>query len=153
MSTTTMLDDSLTMNATNPGSQLASIREQKGYTVEYVASKLHLRARVIELIELNDFKSLPAAVFIKGYLRAYAKLLDVSPEPYLAVFNSQYDTENKPERTLWQQSKRETNKAEYIIRWFTLLFAFAVVIAVGMWWQKKQRKPNAIIFRKNKFSN
>ncbi|USQ12641.1 helix-turn-helix domain-containing protein [Legionella lytica] len=138
MSTITTLDDNTIVHAINPGAQLASIREQKGYTVDYVADKLHLRSRIIELIESNEFSSLPGAVFTKGYLRAYAKLLDVSPEPYLAVFNERYAPEKKTDRALWQQTKREPNKAEHLIRWVTILFALGVMVAVGVWWQKNQ---------------
>lgn len=136
MNTTTTLDDNMLEKDRNPGAQLASIREQRGFTIEYVANKLHLRARIIQLIENNEFHLLPEPVFVKGYLRAYAKLLGTSPEPYLAIFNNQYLIERKPERTLWQQSKRESHKAEHFIRWFTLLFALGVIVAVGIWWQK-----------------
>lgn len=136
MNTITTLDEETLMSRINSGAQLTSIREQKGYSLEYVANKLHLRVRIIELLESNDFNSLPGPVFVKGYLRAYAKLLEVSPEPYIAVFNDQYVAEKKPERALWQQTKRESHKAEYIIRWFTILFAVGVIVAVGIWWQK-----------------
>jgi cytoskeleton protein RodZ len=135
MNTVTTLDDTTIISTINPGAQLSAIREQKGYTLEYVANKLHLRARVIELLENNEFNLLPGPVFVKGYLRAYAKLLDVSPEPYLALFNEEYVVEKKPERALWQ-SRRESNKGEHIIRWFTILFAVGVLVAVGIWWQK-----------------
>lgn len=144
MNTTTTLDESTVANDKNPGEQLAFIRQQKGYTVEYVANKLHLRARIIELIERSDFHLLPEPVFIKGYLRAYAKLLGVSPEPYLSVFNSQYVVEKKLERAPLWQSKREAHKAEYIIRWFTVLFAVGVVVAVAIWWQTN--KDNQQLF-------
>jgi cytoskeletal protein RodZ len=121
----------------NPGIELSSIRQQKGYSIEYVASKLHLRVRIIELIEDGAFHLLPEAVFVKGYLRAYSKLLGVSPDPFLAIFNDQYTVEKKPERALWQ-SKRESHKAEHLIRWFTVLFAIGVMVAVGIWWQKNR---------------
>ncbi|KTC93271.1 helix-turn-helix domain-containing protein [Legionella cincinnatiensis] len=147
MNTITTLDENMLENDKNPGAHLASIREQKGYTIEYVANKLHLRARIIELIENNEFHLLPEPVFVKGYLRAYAKLLGTSPEPYLAIFNKQYLVERKPERALWQQSKRESHKAEHIIRWFTLLFALGVIVAVGIWWQKN--RDNQQVFSTN----
>ncbi|OJY41009.1 MAG: DNA-binding protein, partial [Legionella sp. 40-6] len=102
----------------------------------------------IELIEKSQFESLPGAVFVKGYLRAYAKLLDVSPEPYLETFNEHYVTEKKPERALWQQTKKETNKAEHVIRWFTVLFALGVLSAVGVWWQKNQDNQNTLFSQK-----
>ncbi|KTD35587.1 DNA-binding protein [Legionella moravica] len=137
MNTTATMDDTTQNEIDNPGKQLATLRQQKGYTIEYVASKLHLRVRIIELIETGDFQLLPEPVFVKGYLRAYSKLLGVSPEPFLAVFNNQYTFEKKPERALWQ-SKRESHKAEHIIRLVTILFAVGVMVAVGVWWQKNR---------------
>ncbi|MBA2648485.1 MAG: helix-turn-helix domain-containing protein [Legionella sp.] len=137
MNTSTTMDELNQAEKENPGKQLATLRQQKGYTTEYVANKLHLRVRIIELLENSDYQLLPEPVFIKGYLRAYAKLLGVCPEPFVALFNSQYDFENKPERALWQ-SRRETHKAEYMIRWFTIVFAIGVMIAVGIWWHKNR---------------
>lgn len=137
MNTTHSMDEVHNSEIDNPRIQLSNIRQQKGYTVEYVASKLHLRARIIELIENGEFNLLPEPVFVKGYLRAYSKLLGVSPDPFLAIFDAQYIFEKKPERALWQ-SKRESHKVEYVIRWFTLFFAVGVMVAVGIWWQKNR---------------
>lgn len=137
MNTTASMDETNNSEIEIPAISLATIRQQKGYSVEYVASKLHLRVRIIELIENSEFNLLPEPVFIKGYLRAYSKLLGISPDPFLLAFNQQYVAEKKPERALWQ-SKRESHKAEHAIRWFTLLFAFGVLIAVGIWWEKNR---------------
>jgi cytoskeleton protein RodZ len=134
MTTALTMDEDNPSEIEKPKIQLAELRQQKGYSIEYVANKLHLRVRIIELLENCDFNSLPEPVFVRGYLRAYSKLLGVSPDPFLAVFNHHYDFDRKPERALWQ-SKRETHKAENWIRWFTLVFAVGVMIAVGVWWQ------------------
>ncbi|MDP1603785.1 MAG: helix-turn-helix domain-containing protein [Legionella sp.] len=130
-------DDSSQNTQENPGAQLARIRDKRGFTKEYVAGKLHLRVRVIELLEADDYKQMPEPVFIKGYFRAYAKLLGVSPEPFLQTFNNQYSLEQKPEKALWQ-SKRESNKGELVVRWVTGLVAIAAIIAVSFWWQKNK---------------
>jgi cytoskeleton protein RodZ len=121
----------------NPGITLSQFRQQKGYSIEYVASKLHLRVNVIELIEQGNFSPLPQAVFIKGYLRAYAKLLGLAPEPFLATYNEHYDHEKTPDRValLWQ-TRKESNRAARFIRWITLVFALGVLAVVGIWWQK-----------------
>ncbi|RUR12818.1 helix-turn-helix domain-containing protein [Legionella sp. km772] len=142
MNTTATMDDVTDIPIENPGIQLAQIRQQKGFSVEYVASKLHLRARIIELIEEGDFNLLPEPVFIKGYLRAYSKLLGVSPEPFLQIFNSQFTEEKKPERALWQ-SKRESHKAEHFIRWFTIIFALGAMVAIGLWWHNNRDNHSA----------
>lgn len=137
MTMTTVMDDKNSDEIDNLGSELSSLRQQKGYTVEYVASKLHLKVEIIELIEADNFKPLPGAVFIQGYLRAYSKLLGIPADPFIAIFNKQYNFEKKPERALWQ-SKRESHKAEYLIRIVTILFAVGVMLAVGIWWQKNK---------------
>lgn len=118
----------------NPGYQLARLREKKGFTQEYIALKLHLRLRVIELLEADDYQHMPEPVFIKGYIRAYAKLLGISAEPFLLTFDNQYTHEQQPEKALWQ-SRRESNKSEKIIRWVTGLVAVAVIITIAYWWQ------------------
>ncbi|KTD19375.1 helix-turn-helix domain-containing protein [Legionella israelensis] len=137
MNTTATTDESNEIFQQYPGAHLAEARQQKGYSQEYVAGKLHLRVRIIELLELDDYEQMPEPVFVKGYLRAYAKLLEIDPEPILEIYNSHHVTEKKLDKALWQ-SKRETNKAEHAIRWFTLFFAVGVVVAIGLWWQKNR---------------
>lgn len=135
MTTTEIMDEVREDTHSKPGARLASMRQQKNYNVEYVAEKLHLRVRIVELIEADDYENLPEPVFIKGYLRAYAKLLGMSVQPLLDAFNSIHKIERAPvEKALWQQSKREPHKAEHAIRWLTGFFAVVVIAAVAMWW-------------------
>jgi cytoskeleton protein RodZ len=135
---TTTLDEIKIAEPSNPGAQLIVARQQKGFSQEYVASKLHLRVRVIQLLEADDYNRLPQPVFIKGYLRAYAKLVGIDYIPLLEKFNSIYVSEIKQEKALWQQSKRDSNHAERAVRWFTALFAIGVLAAVTIWWQQNK---------------
>lgn len=128
-------EESIDFTQVKPGAQLALVRAQKGYSLEYVAGKLHLRVRIIELLETDDYQNMPEPVFVKGYLRAYAKLLDVPYQPLLDNFNQLYTPVRKTDKALLWQSRRETNKAEHAVRWFTGVFALVVVVAVGIWWQ------------------
>ena len=147
MNTTVTMDENIEEIQSKPGARLAAVRLQQGYSPEYVAGKLHLRVRVIELLEADEYHSLPEPVFIKGYLRAYAKLLSVPPEPLLETFNLLYKPEQRPpEKALWQ-SRRETNKAEHAIRWLTGFFAVIVLMAVAMWWYTN--KDNERLFPTN----
>ncbi len=120
-----------------PGSQLAIIRQEKGLTKEYVAGKLHLRVQVVDFLEKDDYLKLPEPVFIKGYLRGYAKLLNVSPEPYLQAFNAQFSSEKKPEKALWQSAK-ESHRSELLLRWATGLIVVIAIAAGAVWWQKEK---------------
>lgn len=122
----------------NPGAQLAAIREKHGYSVEYVASKLYLRVCMIDRLEADDYQDMPEPVFIKGYLRAYANLLGVNPEPLLASFNRFHaNIKRGNDRALWQ-TRRQTHQVEHVARWVTGAFAVVVVLAVVWWWSKSK---------------
>lgn len=66
-----------------PGKQLAAAREEKGLSIADVARSLRLSVRQIEAIEADDFDKLPSKTFLRGFIRNYAKLLQLDPEPLL----------------------------------------------------------------------
>jgi len=70
-----------------PGAALCAARESLGITCREVAEALNLALRVIESIEANDYEKLPAPVFTRGYIRAYAKLLELDPDPIVARYS------------------------------------------------------------------
>lgn len=146
MNTTLVMDEESADSLGNPGAKLAAMRTKLGYSQEYVAGKLHLRVRLIELLEADEYDNLPETVFIKGYIRAYAKLVDINPEPLMQTFDRLHPSERKFEKALWQ-SQRETHKAEYAIRWLTGFFAIAVLVAVAVWWYSN--KDNERLFPTN----
>ena len=68
--------------ATRPhiGERLAAARTALGLGEEDVADALNLSARVIADLESQAWDSLPAPAFTRGYIRAYAKLLELDGE-------------------------------------------------------------------------
>jgi len=135
MNTTVITEEIHNGTQDKPGFQLARMREIKGYSQEYIAGKLHLRVRIIELLESDDYEQMPEPVFIKGYIRAYAKLLNVPIDPLLEVFNKTYSIERKMEKALWQL-KRESHKGERAVRILTGIIAVGALVVVSFWWQK-----------------
>lgn len=138
MNTTTYTEESSVSGSQKPGALLAGVRMQKGYSTEYVAGKLHLRVNMIELLEADAYHKMPEPVFIKGYLRAYAKLLGVRPDPLLEVFNGLHHEERTYEKPLWQSRRVEPHRDHRMIRWMTALFAVGLLVAIGLWWQSSR---------------
>lgn len=62
------------------GQQLQQAREALSYSVAEVAERLFLSSNQVNAIEEARYDALPAEVFVKGYLKAYARLLDIDPE-------------------------------------------------------------------------
>jgi cytoskeleton protein RodZ len=66
------------------GAILRAARKARDLTVDEVATRLRLMHRQIEAMEADDFASLGQPVFARGFVRNYARLLQVAPEPLLA---------------------------------------------------------------------
>lgn len=71
--------------AASPGAKLAAGRVALGWTVEQVAAQLKLAPRQIIALEKDDYPTLPEAAIVKGFTRAYAKLVKLDPDPILAL--------------------------------------------------------------------
>ncbi|PFH12574.1 cytoskeleton protein RodZ [Collimonas sp. PA-H2] len=69
------------------GSQLAGRREQLGWSVTEVASHLKLAPRQIEAMEADNYAALPTMVMTRGFIRSYAKLLDLDVSDALAAIS------------------------------------------------------------------
>ncbi|MXS85611.1 helix-turn-helix domain-containing protein [Nitrosomonas sp. HPC101] len=59
------------------GQRLRAERIRRGMNIGEVAHRLRLSEQQIEAIEAQDFSKLPAAVFLRGYVRNYANLLQL----------------------------------------------------------------------------
>lgn len=66
------------------GADLKKIRELLDVPVEQIAQESRVRADHLKSIEEDNFALLPAAVFLKGFVKAYLKCLCVTPEDELA---------------------------------------------------------------------
>ncbi|MBX3663435.1 MAG: helix-turn-helix domain-containing protein [Burkholderiales bacterium] len=65
---------------TRPGRMLAEARMAKGLTLAEVAAQLKLSPSQVAALEADDYGSLPGPVFVRGFIRNYARLLEQDPE-------------------------------------------------------------------------
>jgi cytoskeleton protein RodZ len=61
------------------GKALREAREQLGLSVNDVANRIKFAARQIEALEADDYAQLPEAAFVRGFVRSYARLLELDP--------------------------------------------------------------------------
>ena len=67
------------------GAQLAALREARGWTTVQIAGQLNLANRQIQALEADNYAALPGMVIVRGFIRAYAKVLQADPAPILAA--------------------------------------------------------------------
>lgn len=70
------------------GERLRTAREARRLTVADVAQALKLGARQVEALEGGDWGSLPGTTFIRGFVRNYARLLQVDAAPLMAQLDA-----------------------------------------------------------------
>lgn len=70
------------------GRQLAAAREAQGLTVEEVVRHTKLSTRQVLALEADAYDQLPGPVFVRGFIRNYARHLQLDPVPLLAWIDS-----------------------------------------------------------------
>lgn len=75
---------------TAPGTILALRRKELGWTQREVADKLRFSDKQIEALENNQFDTFPVEIFVKGYLRSYAKLVSLDETGLLSLYEQHY---------------------------------------------------------------
>ncbi|MDB5756241.1 MAG: Helix-turn-helix protein [Massilia sp.] len=70
-----------------PGRALAAQREALGWTVEQVADQLKLAVRQVVALEAGDYAALPGPAVVRGFVRAYAKIVKLDAVPLVAMIS------------------------------------------------------------------
>ncbi len=115
------------------GERLASKRSEKELSINQVAREIKIEPHVIEMIENNEFESIGAPVFVKGYLRQYSELVGLDPnliiEKYNAI-NSIEDSSPIVNDSVDQISKYVLTPKIILIAIFMILISFGVLVTV-----------------------
>ncbi len=115
------------------GERLRQARRSRGLTEEQVAQDLHINVRHVVDIEHNKFDQFASAVFVKGYLRNYARLLALEPDPIIKAFDQATGAEEpalSPIRNVMASGAHGAN-----IPWGTLGTLVLVLVGVaGVGW-------------------
>jgi cytoskeleton protein RodZ len=123
-----------------PGARLAQARRDLHLTHEEVAAKLHLASRQIQALEEDDYSVLPGPTYVRGYLKSYALLLGLAPEPVLEAHARSIARPAAPDYSTIARQKEITSE-HHQVRFVTYV---VIVIVIGLafaWWQG--REPNA----------
>jgi cytoskeleton protein RodZ len=83
------MSDTGTLASEGAGALLRRKRESLGYSVEDVAQAIKLQPRQIQAMEDEHFEILGGSTFVRGFMRNYAKLLDLDTDAVLAVLERQ----------------------------------------------------------------
>ncbi len=126
-----------------PGELLRQGREASGLTQQEAATKLHLHQRIVAALEQDDEAQLPTPIYVRGYLRNYARLLDLDSDAVLAAYETR-DNQH-PELKPPVAAKSQASSSDKPVRAVTYLLTLGLVVLLLAWWQSRHLGEEGLI--------
>ncbi|MEZ9891454.1 RodZ domain-containing protein [Vibrio lentus] len=126
--------------AIEAGTLLKNKRESLGLTQKQISDRLKLRVTLIQQIEENQFESDQVATFMRGYIRSYAKYVNLDEKVVLSALHHAGDAQHQEQEMLSFSRKTKTEKHNsriMILTWS--IFAVIAGISSLWWWQNQQQ--------------
>lgn len=138
----TLLEQKDQQTTLNLGQQFQQARLIRQLTLEDVHQKIQLRPIILAQLETNQFH-LPhsSPSFVKGYIRCYAKFLDIPAEIYEPVIQSLTDktTVIIPKN---QQLINDELQRSHWVNFAIILVVFTLVAVTVLWWWENHQQQN-----------
>ncbi len=69
-----------------PGQLLRAARQERGLSLEDAERGTRIRRELLEALEADDYPRLPPSVYVRGFIRTYARWLGLDPEEVVGLF-------------------------------------------------------------------
>jgi len=120
---------------TGAGALLREAREARGLSTLQVAGKLRLDVRYIEAMERDEYTQLVAPVFVRGYLRSYARFLNLSPDTIVTSYENHKAPVPKVLHGRSVFSGDDPNDGNNRLHWIIYSLVLLSLILGIIWWQ------------------
>jgi cytoskeleton protein RodZ len=118
-----------------PGERLKAARQAAGMEIERVADRLHLKPADVEALERDAYEGFAARVFVRGYLRNYARLVGLPADSVLAAFDAVYPDPDRPlQLKPVGTHKPQVSSRHGAVRLVSWLLVLGVVALFLVWW-------------------
>jgi cytoskeletal protein RodZ len=113
------------------GGYLRKQRELQQLSVAEIAQTTRIPARILKLIEEDRFEELPADVFVRGFLRAYARAVGVEEAEVMELYDRAYRPEPEAAAPLASVSAPESGRSFGLaIALVILLILFTLALSI-----------------------
>ena len=114
----------------NFGSYLKHERELRGFSLEEIATKTKISIHFLQALENNQFDDLPEKVFIKGYVRSFARIIGSDEHEMLNAFDDSIDPPSSTETSGPLTKTKKIFQGKKTLLWLGL----AVISLAGAVW-------------------
>lgn len=125
----------------SPGAVLLAERRSQGLSLGDIARQLKLSVRQVEALERDEYGGFSGSVFVRGFLRNYAKLLRLDPDSLLAAAGESIAPVRVAEPPSPQMPMASPNQEgrRRVLTWGA--FGVLAVVVLFLLASKEQREP------------
>ncbi len=122
----------------HPGEALRAAREARHWLKSDVAMQLHLSTDTLTYLEAGEFDKLPGLTFARGYVRAYAKLLELDQNQLVHDFDAITGSATAVGKVHSLGRIEEPSRRSRIMLRAGVGIVLLAMIGVGvLWWQER----------------
>ncbi len=123
-------------NNSSPGATLRTAREQSGMSIQDVAHELRLSSSQVQNLEDDFYEDLPGMTYVRGYLRGYARLLNLDENGILPPAEG-VDTVTTDTGSFSPVAPRQARSSDRHMRMATIVVLLAIGGGLFAWWQNR----------------
>lgn len=132
----------------NVGATLREAREGLGMSVYDIAERIKFAPKQVEALEANDFERLPKATFLRGFVRSYARVLQLDEAALIAALPSEPSPQNPARQQAVDVSFPSLLAARRInVMWLAGALCVALVLGLFVWASDGEplQKPSEVV--------
>ena len=111
-----------------PGELLKEARKKKKRRYRKLSSELGIPEKHLEALEENNFSIMAGPTYVRGYLRAYAKKLDLDPELVITAFERYLKDRRKQEKSSLKKDNKKGRKQKFSFLYASILLVIILLI-------------------------
>jgi len=111
-----------------PGELLKEARKKKRRRYTKLSSELSIPEKYLEALEENNFSIMAGSAYVRGYLRAYAKKLDLDPELVITAFERYLKDKRKQKKSTLKKDNKKSRKQKFSYLYASILLVIILSI-------------------------
>ena len=126
----------------SPGQKMKNIREEMGLSYAHVAEALHMTSHYVRSLESDQYDKLPGKTFVKGYFKAYARLLDADVDEVLECYKQYVSALEASQKNESDEIGAKKTYGQNLC--WMICAAIIIVLVIGVsWWLSREENVTA----------
>jgi len=134
-------EDTDSTQVTGLGKALKQGRENKNFSISRVADGLHLRPSIVTSIEDENYDLLPGDLFLKGYIRSYARLVGLDEEKMINLLDQRL-SDQANEQTVKNQALIKEKRKKHSKHAVLVIVVVSIIGAAFYMWSQRLGDAN-----------